>query len=386
MNLSAGMLFVLLIFEIILLIFILIRQYIYLKSWEKLPVKKDVIKNAPLVSVIVPARNEEREIEKCILSLHNQVYEKLEIIIANDQSTDRTPEILKKLSERFTNVKIINIDTLPEGWVGKCNAIYRAVPMAGGKWVLFSDADVVHCEYTVNSALDYVERKKVDLLSLSFFKEAESIWEKAVLFYAYFAKGIVAAKVSELNDNSSTKATATGDFILINKNAYLKFGGHSHKDIRGKTVEDAALARVAKKNGLKINIMKGTHLIRVRKFHGLKEAWQGFSKMIYPEFAKSIAMTAVFSIMHFLAGLLPFILLAHIIVMGYSFLMLSLAILMSFIFISAGAIFCVKEDLSFFNVFLLPLGAFFHILITWDSAFQAKSKKGLLWKRRRYKL
>src|SRR3954469_4338010 len=162
----------------------------------------------PVVSVVVPARNEEVSLGACLESLVGQAVSK-EIIVVNDGSTDRTREI----AESFAGVSIIQPGPLPEGWTGKNNAVSAGAKVARGEWLLFTDADTVHKPDSLACSLKEARKEKVSLLSYSPEQEVRGFWENAVM-PVIFAELASTYKPVDVSNPKSPAAAANGQYIL----------------------------------------------------------------------------------------------------------------------------------------------------------------------------
>jgi glycosyltransferase involved in cell wall biosynthesis len=197
------------------------------------------------VSAIVPARNEQEVIAACVESLAVQK-EIGEILVIDDQSSDRTADIVRSLSLRHTNVRLIRATELPPGWVGKNNAVWIGAREARGDWLLFTDADVVHAPDSATTALAIAAENGAALVSFSPEQVMQTWYEKAVMPYV-FTRLSSRFRFAEVNDPKDAAAAANGQFILIRRDAYDAVGGHA--SIAGDVLEDVALAARAKAAG-----------------------------------------------------------------------------------------------------------------------------------------
>ncbi len=136
---------------------------------------------APLISVCVPARDEERNIRRCVESLLAQTYPNLEFIVLDDRSTDSTPRILKELSTRDSRLHVIHGSDLPAGWAGKPHALYQASAQARGEWLCFVDADTFPAPEAIASCHAKALETKADLFTIMTFQELGSFWEKVLM-------------------------------------------------------------------------------------------------------------------------------------------------------------------------------------------------------------
>ena len=230
------------------------------------------------VSTIVPARNEEATIAAAVDSLAAQP-EILEIIVINDQSTDGTAVVLQELASRHRQLRILETQNLPPGWVGKNYAVSLGAAQAGGEWLLFTDADGVHLPGAVARALSDAAESGASLVSYSPEQETRTWWEKALIPFVYTR---LANRFSydQVSDPDSPAAAASGQFLMIRRDAYERIGGHAA--VAGEVLEDVALARLAKQSGIRIHFASGKGIMRVRMYRTFGAMWQGWTKNLYP--------------------------------------------------------------------------------------------------------
>ncbi len=201
-----------------------------------------------------------------------------EVIVVNDQSTDRTGEILEELSQRIAKLKVLAAGDLPPGWVGKNHAAAVGAAAAQGEWLLFTDADTYHHLGSARRALaDAVDHSAV-LVSYSPEQEMETFWERAVIPFVY---GRLAARFSfaQVNDPRRPEAAANGQFLLILRDAYDAVGGHAA--IASEILEDVALARRVKSQGYGIYFTAPIGVVRTRMYRSFGALWQGWTKNLY---------------------------------------------------------------------------------------------------------
>ena len=232
----------------------------------------------PSVSAIVPARNEEATIAAAVESLAAQPEIK-EIIVINDQSTDGTAAALDQLSLRYSQLRVLETKELPDGWVGKNYAVSLGAAQATGDWLLFSDADGVHLPGSTAHALADAVETGASLVSYSPEQETRTWWEKSLIPFVYTR---LANKYSyaEVSDPDSQAAAASGQYLLIRRDDYVRIGGHAA--VAAEVLEDVALARLAKQAGLRLYFAAGTGIMRVRMYRSFAGMWQGWTKNLYP--------------------------------------------------------------------------------------------------------
>lgn len=232
----------------------------------------------PMVSAIVPARNEEETITAAVESLAAQP-EIAEVIVVNDQSTDRTSDVLQSLSARFPKLCCLETGELPEGWVGKNYALSKGAAAAKSDWLLFTDADAVHLPRSTRRALETSAERDAAVVSYSPEQVRKTWWEKALIPFVY-ARLAQNFSYAEVSDPSSPAAAANGQFLLIRRDAYEAIGGH--RSVAGEVLEDVALARRAKQAGYKLYFAPGESIVRVRMYRTFAAMWQGWTKNLYP--------------------------------------------------------------------------------------------------------
>jgi len=231
----------------------------------------------PRISAVVPARNEEAVIAACVQSLAQQ-REIQEILVVDDQSTDRTAEIVSELSRRDPRIRLIHAAELPAGWVGKNHAVWLGAREALGNWLLFTDADAVHSEDAATRAMTLARQHNAALVSFSPEQVLQSWYEKSLIPYVYYRLG-QKFSFKKVNDPHSEVAAANGQFILIRRDVYSAVGGHA--SVASEVLEDVALARRVKKAGHALWFARGKGIVRVRMYRSFGAMWEGWKKNLY---------------------------------------------------------------------------------------------------------
>jgi glycosyltransferase involved in cell wall biosynthesis len=231
-----------------------------------------------MVSAIIPARNEEDSIAHAVESVAAQP-EIAEIIVVDDQSTDRTSVILTELAGRIPNLKILHTRALPPGWVGKNYAVTLGADVAHGEWLLFTDADTFHMLGSARRALADAVDHNAELVSYSPEQELGSFWERVLIPFVYCR---LSAKFSfaRVNNPKLPDAAANGQFLMILREVYQKVGGHAA--IANEVLEDVALARRVKQAGYRIYFSAPIGIIRTRMYRSFSALWEGWTKNLYP--------------------------------------------------------------------------------------------------------
>jgi chlorobactene glucosyltransferase len=233
---------------------------------------------APLISVIVPARDEARNLPRCLTGLLAQTYPRLEFIVVDDGSTDATPEILAGFAARETRLRVILGQPLPKGWAGKPHALTQGAETAQGEWLCFVDADTFAAPHLLASAYAAALSHNADLFTLLTRQELGTFWEKVLMPVVF--TGIAAGfPTQHVNDPRRPEAIANGQFILIRRAVYEALGGH--RALRSSIVEDRDLAARVKRAGYRLVLGDGRALARTRMYTSFREIWEGWTKNIY---------------------------------------------------------------------------------------------------------
>src|ERR1041384_3572875 len=233
---------------------------------------------APLISVCVPARNEERNIRACVESILAQDYPNFEILVLDDRSTDATGEILRGLAAQNDKLKMIFGSDLPEGWAGKPHALFQVSAAARGDWLCFVDADTFLSPSTLSSCYTKALETQADMFTIMTFQVMGSFWEKVVMPIVMTALS-VGFSPRKVNNPKSQDASANGQFILIKRSVYDAIGGH--ESVRDQIVEDKAISEQVKWNGYRLIVANGYSIVKTRMYTSLPEMWEGWTKNIY---------------------------------------------------------------------------------------------------------
>ena len=251
-----------------------------LRSGERLETLESA-SDLPFLSIVVPARNEERQIDICVRSLLAQRYPRFEVIVVDDGSTDKTREIVERLAREDFRLHVVCGEPLPDGWVGKPWALTQGMRQARGEWLLFTDADTQHEPPACASAVHYALQRNLSFLSLlptqRFETPAERVLLPTILWMIAFGIGSLDA----INDPKRLDAAIfNGQYLLCERAAFEAIGGHER--VRGSVAEDFDLARLVKADGRFRSMLVGANdLVFTRMYRSLREIWDGFSKNLY---------------------------------------------------------------------------------------------------------
>jgi chlorobactene glucosyltransferase len=357
---------------------------------------------APLISVCVPARNEERNIRACVESILAQDYPSFEVIVLDDRSTDRTPEILHDLlmetgslpsglKQQAASLHIIDGADLPKGWAGKPHALFQASAAARGEWLCFVDADTFLSANTLTACHAKAVETKADMFSIMTFQILGSFWEKVVMPIVMTALS-VGFSPRKVNDPHTKDAIANGQFILTRRSVYDAIGGHER--VKDQIVEDKAIAEQVKWNGYRLVVANGYTVARTRMYTSLFEMWEGWTKNIYLGLSDrpSLALLGAFGAFLALVAalILPLWPLLGVIwyVQGGGWLALTVtaqSLVLWGMIVYARARVAAGMKISPWYAFTLPLGSAIFAAMMFTSTGRVLSGKGITWKGRAYK-
>ena len=238
------------------------------------------------VQVIIPARNEEDCIGRCLESLVNQQGIGFQIIVVDDGSTDRT----RLIAQREPGVRVISAPEPDAGISGKCNALIAGARDAGAKWLLLTDADTFHYPGSLAAAVKEAEEREVDMLSYSPEQETGSWYERALLpvVYAELARTYPPAQV---NDPASSIVAANGQYILVRRATYEALGGHTA--VAHKILEDVELARLFKVKSYRVWFCHGAGRVRTRMYRSFRGMCEGWTKNLVSLFPRPLRLAGV---------------------------------------------------------------------------------------------
>jgi chlorobactene glucosyltransferase len=270
-----------LIYQIAVLVSLLVFLAILLRNLVDLPALPQNLPNTgPLVSVLVPARNEALNIERCVRSLLQQNYAPFEILVLDDGSTDATFELLQTLAgESNERLRILTGEPLPEGWHGKAWACDQLGRQAKGELLLFTDADTMHAADALSRSVAAMEESRSDMLSLTPRQELCSFWEKLVVPLVYVILMCYLPLRLVRTSRNPAFCFANGQFILFRRAFYKRINGHAA--VREAIVEDVWLCKAVKRAGGRVVAFNGSDAVSCRMYRSFGDIWEGFSKNLY---------------------------------------------------------------------------------------------------------
>ena len=256
----------------------------------------------PLVSIIVPARNEGDTIEEALSSLLDLEYERLEIIVVNDRSTDHTGEVLRELKKRHKRLNLIEIKDLPPGWLGKCNAMHQGAAVARGDYLLFTDADIIMEKSTISRAVAVVQKEGLDHLSLFFKNLAPGGLLNAMVLD--LGGGLMALfRPWKVSDPVSRAFMGVGAFNMVKRTVYQAIGGH--EGIRMHPIDDVMLGKKIKRAGYRQDCMLGFDFVAVHWYDTPIAMINGLMKNMFSVFCFRISPILPVIVLVVLVNILP---------------------------------------------------------------------------------
>jgi chlorobactene glucosyltransferase len=259
-------------------------------------------RETPLVSIVVPARNEAHIIDRSVRAFLAQDYPNLELIVVNDRSTDATPDILRRIDDP----RLIRIDGVEPsaGWLGKTWALEQGSMRARGELLLFVDADLIYAPPAVRAAVEYLQRSGVALAALLPHFEMKTFGEQVSMpMLAFFVFAGMPVWYSN-RSNVVRLAIGGGAGNLIRRDAFESIGGF--QALRGAVVDDVGLARLARQHGYATRAVRADHLLSVRMYEGGHAVIDGFTKNAFPVLNRSYAGAAILLALMVILHLLPY--------------------------------------------------------------------------------
>ncbi len=261
--------------------------------------------DAPLVSVVVPARDEARNIEACVRSILATHWPALEVIVVNDHSSDATADIARRVASGDRRMTVIDNPPLPDGWIGKQWACHNGALAAKGSFALFTDADTRHAPELLARSMNAMRERRADLFTVAGSQAMETFWERLVQPHMF---GLLVARFGDTERVSRSTnpfdKIANGQFMLMRRDVYDRAGGH--EAVRTHVAEDLRLAQEWTRRGYSVQIVTGFDYLSTRMYEGFGEIWRGWGKNIWAAGRDTIQTgPAARSLLRVAAPLLP---------------------------------------------------------------------------------
>ena len=349
---------------------------------------KNANESSPKVSIILPARNEEKYLASCLDSLINQDYQNYEIIVIDDSSEDSTGKIIADYSKKNSKIIHVSANTKPEGWMGKNWACMEGYRQATGELLLFTDADTKHSNQVISLSVSHLLSLQLDALSaiprLLTFDFLTKISLPMISTFLH-------TRFSAINVNNPKKKAAYffGSFFIITKKTYEQVG--MHEGVKHEIIEDGALGKKVKEAGHKMRIVRGDHLIDAVWARDSSTLWHALKRLMIPLYLQSekIAIGSFLAVLFLLFVPFPIFLITNFIpieTISTKMLYASAAIASGLIY--AGSIIEVKMGLrlKLIHALCAPLGGLIVTLGFFTGLIQAKGSSSVSWRGRSYSM
>jgi chlorobactene glucosyltransferase len=344
-------------------------------------------KDAPLVSVLIPARNEAgRVLRESLASVLAQDYGRFEVIAVDDRSTDATQAILHSAAIRDDRLRVVAGTALPANWLGKPWAMQQALDRARGEWILATDADIIFERSALRTAMTHLLANDYDALTLIPHFESRSFWER-IFIPTWAWRMLMLIVLGGINKPRSPQAKGMGGFFLIRRAALESVGGY--RALRDEVVEDMSLAARLKRAGARLRVEYAPELIRTRMYTGFSELWESCSRNWFALLNYSLASTLLL-----LIGTLAVAILPSLVAAGCAVLMLTGQTEDLWpLFIPALAAWAMevlllalinrRNGIASVYALITPLGFALQCALLLNSAVKIKTGKGVTWKGRK---
>jgi chlorobactene glucosyltransferase len=255
---------------------LLINLLLNLRALHKLGSEKGKLPmDLPCISVLIPARNEEEDIVPCLESLRKQDYPAYEILVLDDNSTDRTAERVAEIAAKDPRVKLLRGKPLPQGWAGKPYACHQLAAQAKGSWLLFTDADTIHAPTMLSSAMAYAHEHKLSLISGLPLQKTVSFSQRVAVPAMYFIILCCMPLWWVQGARRPRPGLVIGQFIFVSAADYHEVGGH--EAVRSKILEDIWLGFTMARHGKRMGVVDLSGMVSGE----FGDLWEGFGKFAY---------------------------------------------------------------------------------------------------------
>lgn len=340
----------------------------------------------PLISVLIPARNESERIGPCLSGLAQQSYRAFDVIVVDDHSTDGTAEVALRYADSLPMLNSVTSAPLPDGWVGKCWACWQAAGQARGEWLLFLDADVAPQPHLLNTLIHRTQTSGADFITLMPLLQMGSLAERTLLpafhsiLYALYPLHVV-------SDPTSPLSFANGQCIFIHRTVYEATGGHNA--VRASVLEDTDFGQRVKGMGYRLEAARAPELLSVRMYTDWTSVAEGLGKNAVAGYRSGGARSVWVGLRQALLAFAPLnLLIAGALVWGASpsvyaiALMLHGAVLALITFVTTAWIIRKRYRISPFWALLYPLGLALYFGLATSALVRLRINRGVTWKGR----
>ena len=285
-------------------VYLLLSMIKSIKQSPRLEGIKNIINTFPRVSIILPARNEERYIRRCIDSLIKQDYPDFEIVLVNDESSDKTLEIMNEYQNSYPDIKVLSVNRPDDDWIGKNWACYQGYLKSNGNLLLFTDADSYHSENTMSLAVQNINHYGLDAITIM----------PRLLSYDFFTKVTLPLLTTfmhtrfsplKVNNAKSKLGYFFGSYFIIKRDTYEQVG--SHESVKHEIIEDGALGKKVKEGNFKLRMVRGESYVQAIWARNSSDLSKAMDRLLIPMFKENRIKSTLLSIALFFLTIFPFI-------------------------------------------------------------------------------
>lgn len=368
----------------VLLAALLLNLLLNLRALKKPKSDVQLPEPAPLISVLVPARNEESNIGMCLDSLRHQDYPNFEILVLDDSSTDGTADIVAQITAEDSRVRLLQGQPLAPGWAGKTFACHQLAKEARGSWLLFTDADTIHAPSMLRRVLGVALVSRAVLISGFPYQQTTSIWQKMVLPIMFYFMLLCWMPLWLLQrSRRNLPSVAIGQFLFFSAVEYRSIGGH--EAVKSRIMEDVWLGREVSRHHYKQLTLDLSSLVSCEMYRELGTMWDGIARWLYVVASLSVVSLVGLMAVALFLFLAPFLWLAYGLLLGQPALAWEVLVTLqvAIVFLArflAGRRFSQPGT----SVILHPVGILFMVLATFYASYQYITGRGVRWKGRVY--
>ena len=284
-------------------VYLLLSMIKSIKQSPRLERIKNIKNTFPRVSIILPARNEERYIRRCIDSLIKQDYPDFEIVLVNDESSDKTLEIMNEYQNSYPDIKVLSVNRPDDDWIGKNWACYQGYLKSNGNLLLFTDADSYHSENTMSLAVQNINHYGLDAITIM----------PRLLSYDFFTKVTLPLLTTfmhtrfsplKVNNAKSKLGYFFGSYFIIKRDTYEQVG--SHESVKHEIIEDGALGKKVKEGNFKLRMVRGESYVQAIWARNSSDLSKAMDRLLIPMFKENRLKSTLLSIALFFLMIFPF--------------------------------------------------------------------------------
>jgi len=332
----------------------------------------------PRVSIVVAARNEERDLAEALSSLLAQDYSNYEVILVNDRSTDATGDIADRVASGDSRLRVVHVTELPPGWLGKNHAMMRGAELASGSVILFTDADVIMHSFMLRRSVGFLLERGIDHLAIAPRVTMPNLMLESFVitftfvFLAYF-------RPWKASDARSRSFIGVGAFNMVRADVYRAVGGHEPLALRPD--DDVKLGKLIKKSGYRQQFALAPELITVRWYASLRELIGGLMKNAFSGVEYNVLLTVCSSLVALAMNVWPFA--AVFVTWGVTWwLNLATVLALSVVYLAVAR----SCRLRPWGVFLFPVSMLLFVYIQWRAMLLTYAQRGVRWRDTLYPL